>query len=430
MVQWLTSLSTHFYAMIILYNILQLFLCPLLLLFLFLPRNRPQNIRRLGVRFKCRPKQIGRRTFWVHAQSISEITSSISLINGLKCEYPDAEVFFSTVNCESELQAKIILTGVVDHFILLPIDIRFVINRFLRLIEPDLFILINTTSLPNILGCMKKKSIPTILINCKISAKDNKFYKRFTYFFKPLFTSITTFCVQTDNDRQKLIELGVDKNRIHTLANLKFDTSTFSPGLQKQSLSFTLPENKYLIVAGSTHEGEEEIILHCFKTLLSEFPAIYLIIAPHNPWRGADIHLLANEMGLTANRRSQINVGGKDLFILDTFGELNGTYSYADIAFVGGSLVAKGGHNPIEPALCGIPVLFGRHMEKFFEVSGELMHAGGAIMVRDQIELMSNLEALLRNPQWLHKKGAASHKYCLPRQDIVTKYLSVINKLL
>jgi 3-deoxy-D-manno-octulosonic-acid transferase len=416
--------------MIILYNILQLFLCPLLLVFLFLPRNRPQNVRRLGVRFRCRPKQIGRRTFWVHAQSTSEITSSLALINGLKYEYPDAEVFFSTVNCESELQAKVILTDIVDHFILLPIDIRFVVNRFLRLIEPDLFILINAIPLPNILGCMKKKGIPTMLVNCKISAEANKSYKRFAYFFKPLFTSITTFCVQTDNDRQKLIELGVDKSRIHTLANLKFDTSTFSSGLQKQFFSFTLPENKYLIVAGSTHEGEEEIILHCFKTLQNEFPDIYLIITPHNHWRGAAIHLLANEMGLTANRRSQINVGGKDLFILDTFGELNDAYSCADIAFVGGSLVAKGGHNPIEPALCGIPVLFGRHMEKFFEISGELMHAGGAIMVRDQIELLSNLEALLRNPQWLHKKGTASRKYCQPKQNIVTRYLSVIKQLL
>lgn len=416
--------------MTILYNILQLLLSPLLFVFLFYPKNRPQNLRRLGIGLHCRPKKIGRRTFWIHAQSISEITSSLPLIKGLKQDYPDAEVFFSTVNCEGEELAKSILTDTVDHFILLPIDIRFIVNRFLRLIEPDLFILVNTDLWPNILGCMRKKQIPTMLVNCRISVQAHKSYKRYAYFFKPLFASFTALCVQTDNDRLKLIELGVDKSRIHTLANLKFDTALYSSSLQKHSLPFSLPENKHLLVAGSTHEGEDETILHCLKKLQNEFPDIYLIIVPHNSTRGAAIHILAKEMGLTANRRSQINVGGKDLFILDTFGELNRVYSRADIAFVGGSLVSEGGHNPIEPAIYGTPVLFGRHMEDFFEISGEMMHAGGAIMVRDQIELMSNLEALLRNPEWLRKKGTAAREYSQTKIGVVANHLSIIKELL
>jgi len=416
--------------MTILYNILQLLVSPLLFAFLFLPKNRPQNLRRLGIGFHCRPKQIGRRTFWIHAQSISEITSSLPLITGLKQDYPDAEIFFSTLSWESKELAQSILADTIDHFILLPIDIRFVVNRFLRLIEPDLFILVNADLWPNTLGCMKRKQISTMLVNCRISSQANKSYKRFAYFFKPLFASLTALCVQTDNDRQKLIELSVDKSKIHTLANLKFDTAGYTSSLQNHSLPFTIPESKQLIVAGSTHEGEDETILHCFKTLLNEFPDIYLIIAPYNNTRGAAIHHLAQELGLTANRRSQINAGGKDLFILDTFGELNRVYGRADIAFVGGSLVAEGGHNPIEPAIYGIPVLFGRHMEDFFEVSGELMHAGGAIMVRDQIELLSNLEALLRNPEWLQKKGTAAREYSQTKMGVVAKHLSIIKELL
>ena len=268
--------------MIILYNTLQLLLSPLLLAFLFLSKSRPQNFRRLGIGFHCRPKQIGRRTFWIHAQSISEITSSLPLITGIKKDYPDAEIFFSTLNCEGEELAKSILAYTVDHFILLPLDIRFVINRFLRLIEPDLFVLVNADLWPNILGCMKKKQIPTMLVNFRISVQSNKSYKRFAYFFKPLFASFAALCVQTDNDRQKLIELSVDKTRIHTLPNLKFDTAIHTSSLKQHSLPFTLPENKQLIVAGSTHADEDETILHCLKKLQDEFPDIYLIIAPNN----------------------------------------------------------------------------------------------------------------------------------------------------
>lgn len=416
--------------MTILYNTLQLLLSPLLFFFFFLPKNRAKNLRRLGIGIHCRPKKIGRRTFWVHAQSISEITTSLPLILGLKQNYPDAEIFFSTLNDEGEKLAKSVLSGSVDHFILLPIDFRFIVSRFIRLIEPDLFVLANKDLWPNILGCMKKKQIPTMIVNCSISAQVNTSYNRFAFFFKPLLASFTALCVHTDNDRQKLINLGVDKSRIHTLANLKFDTAIFSSTLLKHPLHFTLPENRIFIIAGSTHEGEDEIILHCFKKLQIEFPSIYLIIAPHNRKRGAAIHKLANNMGLTANRRSQINAGGKDLFILDTFGELNRVYGLADIAFVGGSLTAAGGHNPIEPAIYGIPVLFGRHMEDFFEISAELMHAGGAIMVRDQIELMSNFESLLRNPEWLQKKGNAAREYSQSKMGVVAKHLAVVKKML
>ena len=135
-------------------------------------------------------------------------------------------------------------------------------------------------------------------------------------------------------------------------------------------------------------------------------------------------------MGFTANCRSQINAGGKDLFIMDTPGELNRAYSIADIAFVGGSMVPEGGHNPVEPAIYGIPVLFGQYMENYFDISGELMQAGGGIMVRDQIDLMSNLEALLKNPEWLQKKGTAARDYCLTKQGVIAKHLSVIQELL
>ncbi len=412
------------------YNILQLLFFPLFFVFLFLSRNREQNLSRLGIGFQVRPRQIGRKTFWIHADSASEISSSLLLIRGLKQTYPASEIFFSTIGTKNEITAQSILRNTVDDIIPFPFDFSFVINRFLRLIEPNLFIQVNSHLQFNLPHCLQKKEIPLLLTNYRISSHNNKTYRRFAFIFKPLFSTINRICVQTTNDRQKLILLGVNPVNVLTLGNLKFDTALYAVSIRRQTISFSLPDNKHLLVACATHEDEEEIIFHCFKKLRAEFPGLYLIIAPHKSERGTAIHWLAKEMGFTANCRSQINAGGKDLFIMDNPGELNRAYSIADIAFVGGSMVPEGGHNPVEPAIYGIPVLFGQYMENYFDISGELMQAGGGIMVRDQIDLMSNLEALLKNPEWLQKKGTAARDYCLTKQGVIAKHLSVIQELL
>lgn len=402
----------------------------MLFLFLFLPRNRVSTLRRIGVHFHCRPKINAKKTIWIHAVSICEISTSRPLIQGLKQTYADAEIFFSTISKEDEKTAQTILGDIVDHFIPLPLDIRFTINRFIRLISPDLLILVNTDLHPNILGCMRARKIPVILVNFKVSSRRNTQYKRFVFIFKPLFSTIHSICVQTETDRQKLIQLGVNQLKLYSLGDLTFDLDLYVSPTKKPHTSFILPESKQIIVAGTTHEGEEETILQCVKILQTKFPSLYLIIAPYNSSRGAAIHRMAKDIGLAANLRSQINVGGKDLLILDTSGELHYAYSLADISFVGGSMVNEGGNNPIEPAIYGSPVLFGKHMENYFKVSGELIHAGGAIMVRDQMELLSNLEALLKNPDWLQKKGTAARTYIQSKQGVTAKHLSIIHEIL
>ncbi len=385
---------------------------------------------RLGFGFRCRSKQIGRKTFWIHTDSSSEISSSLLLIKGIKQVYPDSEIFFSTSTLENKNTAYDLLGDVTDHIILSPFDNRFVINRFIRLIIPDLFILINTHLQFNLPNCLHDKNIPLMLANYQISSQQYKTYNRFAFIFKPLFSSVNKICVQTRNDRQKLLQLGTHPENLHVLGNISFDAALYGAAHKKQNISYSLPKNNFLIVAGATHEEEEEIILQCFKKLQNEFPGLYLIIVPDDSERGPTIHWMARDMDLFGNLRSQINAGGKDLFILDSSGELNRAYSQADLAFVGGSMVARGGHNPVEPAIYGIPVLFGHHMENYFDISGELMQAGAGIMIRDQIELMSNLEALLRNPEWRQKKGKAARAYCQSKQGVIARHLSVIQEIL
>jgi len=338
--------------MILTYNLLQLlllplFFIPLLLIVVCTPKYRSRSLKRLGFGLKRRPIQVGRRVFWIHALSVGEVTSALPLIAGIRKEYPDAELFFSASSLAGAEVAEKLLHDKIDYFIAFPFDIRFIINHFLRRIQPDIFILVETDFWPNILSCLQRKKIQTFLVNGRISERSFRSYKRFTFFFRPMFSRFTALCMQTEKDRQNLIQLGVQKDTIHTPGNLKYDTALYSTDTRNQPISFVLPEHKQLIVAGSTHPGEEEILLKSYIELKGIFPDIYLIIAPRNIDSGAHIHALAHSLNLSANRRSQINAGAKDLFILDTIGELNSVYSHADIAFVGGSLVAKGGHNPI-----------------------------------------------------------------------------------
>ena len=421
--------------MIILYNILQILLLPVLLLpltvlILLTPKYRLRTLQRLGIDLDTGTGKKGRKTIWIHATSVGEVTSALPLVSGLHQEMPEVQLVFSASSKTGAEVAKKLLHEKVDQFIPFPLDILPVINRFLRLVQPDLFILVETDFWPNIIARLKQQQIPTLLVNGRISAKSMRSYQRLSFFFRPLFASFHTLSMQTEKDRQNLIKLGVAQNQIQTLGNLKYDTALYSASEKNQPISFSLPAHQQLFVAGSTHEGEEEILLQSYLQLKKEYPHLYLVIAPRDVSQGKTIQALAASMNLAANCRSQINAGGKDLFILDTIGELNSIYSHADVAFVGGSLVEKGGHNPIEPAIFSIPVLYGPHMEDFSEISKQLLQAKGSIMIRDQQGLTVNLLALLKDVQLLEKTGNAARICITQQQGVIARHIRLIKEML
>ncbi len=421
--------------MIILYNILQILLLPVLflpltVLILLTPKYRLRTLQRLGIGLEAGTGRQEKKTIWIHATSVGEVTSALPLVSGLHQEMPWVKLVFSASSKTGAEVAKKLLHEQVDHFIPFPLDILPVINRFLRLIQPDLFILVETDFWPNIVARLKRQQIPTLLVNGRISAKSMRSYQRFSFFFRPLFAGFHTLSMQTEKDRQNLITLGVPQEQIQTLGNLKYDTALYSASEKNQPISFNLPAHQLLFVAGSTHEGEEKILLQSYLQLKKEYPKLYLVIAPRDISKGKAIQALAATMDLKANCRSQINGGGKDLFILDTIGELNSIYSHADFAFVGGSLVEKGGHNPIEPAIFSIPVLYGPHMEDFSEISDALLLAKGSIMVRDQKGLTENLFVLLNDAQLLKKTGNAAGNCITEQQGVIERHIRLINEML
>ncbi len=425
-----------YYTMIILYNILQLFLLPLLFLplavvILLVPEYRFRTMRRLGFGLQSgTKKRTKQKTIWIHALSVGEITSALPLLSGLRKKMPETELIFSTTSKTGAELAEKLLHDKVDRIIPFPFDILPVIKKFLSVLKPDLFILVETNFQPNFISTLKQQNIPILLVNGRISEKSFRSYKRFSFFFKPLLTSFQTLSMQTEKDKDKLISLDIDHRQIQTLGNLNYDTPLYSASGRHQSVSFSLPMYQHLLVAGSTHQGEERILLQSYRQLKKKYPLLYLIIAPQIISRGQELQSLAATMDLTANRHSRINAGGKDLFILDSIGELNSAYSHADIAFIGGSLVKKGGHNPVEPASYTIPVLYGPHMENFSEISDALLRSGGAIMVRDQNELTAALQNILKDDQHRQKMGDAARACASSRQGVVERHIKVIKEIL
>ncbi|MCX5869956.1 MAG: hypothetical protein NTY00_04820 [Deltaproteobacteria bacterium] len=427
--------------MLIFYNLIQLtFLIlslPFLLaLVLLTPRYRLRTWQRLGfgLRALVESKRKGaRKTIWVHGLSVGEVTSALPLVSGIRNRFPDAFLVFSAATRSGAQVAGQLMADHIDLFIPFPLDILPVTASFIRLIRPDLFILVETDFWPNFLTCLQRHNIPAMLVNGRISHQSMASYRRFSFFFKPIFCTFRHLCMQTETDRVNMIDLGVPDGRVHTLGNLKLDTPLITGNTQPQAAHETpiaLPDNSLLLVAGSTHKGEEEIILAVYVRLRATYPHLFLIIAPRDISRGKEIQRLAAAKGITGICRSEGNKRYQKLLILDTIGELANCYRFADIAFIGGSLPPLGGHNPIEPAVMGAPVLFGPHMEDFAEISQDLLTAGGAKRVGGEESLFQAAGIWLADARLRQDAGLAALRCIEKQQGVIERHLQLIHTLL
>ena len=424
--------------MLTLYNIVQLIIILitlpfLLIVILFTPKYRLRTLQRLGLGLRSQLVAANRkgagRTIWIHGLSVGEVTSALPLVSGIRTRFPDACLVFSASTSSGARVAEQLMADRTDLLIAFPLDILPVTSFFVRLIKPDLFILVETDFWPNILNCLQRHKVPTMLVNGRISHTSMAAYRRFPFFFKPMFQIFCHLSMQTETDRVNMIDLGVSEERVHNLGNLKFDTPLITAPTATQEPPMELPDDSRLLIAGSTHKGEEEIILSAYVRLRAEFPDLFLMIAPREISRGKEIKELAEAKGITGTCRSADRISNQRLLILDTIGELAGCYRFADIAFVGGSLVPQGGHNPIEPAVMGAPVLFGPYMEDFAEVSQDLLTAGGAKRVGGEESLVQAVTVWLGEERLRKEAGLAALGCVEKQQGVIERHLQLIQAI-
>ncbi len=413
-----------------------LFLPLILMVSLLKKKYRGRTLQRLGLTLhKQLPKNADRNVpvIWIHALSVGEVTSALPLIIGLRERYPDALLYFSTTTGTGRTTARQLTKGIVDAVFFSPFDVFFTLQHFVNLINPSLFVLVETDLWPGWLYCLKKRRIPALLVNGRFSKKSLTTYHRFRFLFRPMFDCFSLISMQTFQASKTLQHIGIPADRITTLGNLKFDAalSNTSPAREKISRSdLHLSQDRPLLICGSTHKGEEKILVTAFSEMKKRIPNFHLLIAPRDINRAEEIETLAGEYNLTSSRRSQGFNRSSDIFLLDTLGELASCYRLADIAFIGGSLVPAGGHNPLEAAICGCPVFFGPFMDDFTEISRDLVAAGGALVVSTSDELVEQILSLLNSPQRVTAMGTAAKQIVRKNQGVVQRHLDVIEQLL
>jgi 3-deoxy-D-manno-octulosonic-acid transferase len=418
--------------MLFVYNIVWFLLLPLVLV-VFVCRHKYR--RRLptrfgwGLRHRWAEKRTGHPTVWIHALSVGEVTSAVPLVRALRCHYPEAYLVLSVTTATGRVVADRHLGGVVDQIIDGPIDLLPVVSHFISTIAPDLYILVETDFWPNLLNAMKRRGIPALLVNGRISATSMQRYQRGKNFFLPMFQCFAALAMQTAADKDKMHDLGLEKPLLPILGNLKFAT-VLQPQTTDTQFGRSLPKGRCLFVAGSTHAGEERLLLDGYQQLRASYPELYLVIVPRDPLRASEIAEMAREQGLAPILRSSAEPAVGELTIVDTLGELPALYSVASFAFVGGSLVAKGGHNPLEPAGQGVPVLFGPHMEDFSEIAMLLVSCGAARMVSNGNDLLQAAAALLADRDLRASMGEKARQAVMAHSNVIDNHLHLIRTLL
>lgn len=344
------------------------------------------------------------KSVWIHAVSVGEVLSLQKLIRDLKKRHPECKIYFSSLTITGLRVAQDRLVG-VDKIFFIPLDFRWVIKRFFRVLKPQLFILAESEFWPNLLREAKRQTQGVLLINGRISPPSFKKYYRFRFFFKKILKNIDYFLVQTKREKTNLENIGVRADRVEVSGNLK--TEIVLPSFSENDVvqlkaSLNIPKGHKVLLAGSTRKGEEEKLIEAFASARKEKDNINFIIAPRHPERAGDIERLLKNFPFVVKRRSEIKPDQNwDVLILDTLGELSRLYALCDVAFIGGSLIPWGGQNLLEPAFYGKPIFFGPHMENFQELADKFVQADAARIVETQEDvkrmfLLSDDEETLR----------------------------------
>ncbi|MDY0350799.1 MAG: 3-deoxy-D-manno-octulosonic acid transferase [Desulfobulbaceae bacterium] len=372
------------------------------------------------------------KSIWIHCLSVGEVTSAVPFIKALRRRLPDARFILTVATATGQQVAEKRIGTLVDVIMAGPLDLRPTVRRFIRHIDPDLFILVETDFWPNWLDRLGRLRIPVMLINGRISAASFNNYRKLRFFFAPLFQKFSLLAMQTGSDAEQIRDLGASPDRVMVLGNLKYDTvlPVSDPGPRLNRSPLRLVRDSIIWICGSTHAGEEEQILTAFSRLGEEFPRLALVIAPRNPGRAREIIRLAREKGLQAVCRTTAAAEPTRLLVLDTIGELTECYRLAHVAFIGGSLVDQGGHNPLEAAAFGVPTLFGPHMEDFHEIADDLVRAGGGRTVRSAAELTEAVRCLLLDLDLHHAMSKAAADLIASGRGVVDRHVDAAMDLL
>ena len=384
---------------------------------------------------KLKQAVTNRQMLWLHAVSVGEVNVCTHLIEALEPRLPNLKIVVSTTTTTgmAELQRK--LPSRIQK-IYYPIDRRDCVVRALATIHPQAIVLVEAEIWPNFIWRAREMRIPLFLVNARFSHRSFRGYKLLHFLFRPLFAAFAGAGCQNEADAARLRELGFRPETIHVVGNLKFDAAKLDerrplevPQLLRQ---IGVPPTARLLIGGSTHAGEEAILAEVFQRLKPRFPDLFLVLVPRHFERGKEVGRVLEGRGIKfvyrkdITSQAQMAEGTTDCLLVNTTGELKYFYEYATIIFVGKSLTAEGGQNPLEPGILGKPMIFGPNMQNFQAMTDALLAQGGAVQVRDARELEAALADLLADEARAAQVGRNAQEVIRQNQGSIDRTAAMI----
>jgi 3-deoxy-D-manno-octulosonic-acid transferase len=410
--------------MLLLYNLLSTIMLFFYLPVLFIKSRSGSKGRYIKERLGMDSYQ--RADIWIHSVSLGETMAILPFLKRLKTEFPDKKIVLSTTTHTGQRLA-IKRFPEAKRIMYMPWDSGICMKRVIDSIRPALFITIETELWPVLFSTLKGTGARIIILNGRISTDSFKGYRRIRPFMKRVLANVDHIYMQTPSDAERILALGAEDRKVRIMGNLKFDIEMDDRGLPQWSMGLG---GRIILLAGSTHKGEEEIILNAYRSIKDRFNDILLILAPRHPERFDEVERLLKQKGLNYIRRTALEKvsHGKiqhDVILLDTVGELSRLYSIAAVTFIGGSLIPYGGHNILEPAFWGKPIIFGPHMDNF-PFAEDFLNESAAIMVRGANDLTEAVIELLERPERAERMGERARAIIEKNKGATDKAIELI----
>ncbi|SMF95508.1 3-deoxy-D-manno-octulosonic-acid transferase [Methylomagnum ishizawai] len=374
----------------------------------------------------------GEGVVWFHAVSVGEAEAAFPLIRAFRARHPGLPILVTCTTPTGSARIEAVLGGTVAH-VYLPYDLPGGVDRFLDRFRPRLGVILETEIWPNLYRECARRGIPLAIANGRLSEKSARGYGRIAGLVAESLAAVDLIAAQTPLDAKRYVAIGADPRKVAVAGNIKFDIEFPAPLREQASgLRETLFPGRPVWIAGSTHPGEEEQVLAAHALVRSVLPDALLILAPRHPDRFQEVRSLCYRTGIPLRCRGESLPceSGTGIFLLDSLGELRCFYGTADVAFVGGSLIPQGGHNVLEPAVAGVPVLFGPHMFNFAEIARRLEQCGGARLVADADGLAATVVGWLNRPDTRSEIGGKASAFVDENRGAVARVVELISGLL
>ncbi len=383
-------------------------------------------------------KVAGKSPVWFQAASVGEVVAASSIIREFKRQLPEIPVLISSGTISGYDMAQRIIPE-ADAVIFYPPDLPGLPDRIVGKILPRAYVPVETELWPNFLRSARQRSIPVIMVNGRIGERSLEHYRQMRRMFTKMLDTVVRFCMQSTVDAQYVIQLGADPRKVIVTGNTKYDQNySLVTDAEKKSLrqELGLPDDVPVLIAGSTHRGEEEILMEVLRQIRSEFPVVKMILAPRDVPRSGGIVELVRRVGVVAELRSKMSSLTAEqraevrVVVLDSIGELGRFYSLADLVFVGGSLVSHGGHNILEPAAQGKPILVGPHMFNFRDTYAIFSKRNACMTVLDGQELAQKTLELLQDKQAAEQMGREAAQIVAENQGAAVRTVEHLRQII